>query len=103
MTETGLEVMTDSAQKLEQIVAAFRSSSPLPGYESLLTVLKQQCESCAVVRPAPPQAAGSNVVDQSLSIGIQEAKAHGLILWNYTFLPSRELDAQGINLNLIRE
>jgi two-component system chemotaxis sensor kinase CheA len=38
-----------------------------------------------------------------VQIHIEEAKAHGLLLWNYTFSPTRELDAQGLNVNSVRE
>src|SRR6202020_1698906 len=45
LTGKGLEVLMAASLKLEQVVSAFRSHKPLPGYESLLTELKQQCDN----------------------------------------------------------
>ena len=45
LTSKGLEVLMAAARKLEQVVAAFRQEKPMPGYESLLADLKQQCEN----------------------------------------------------------
>jgi two-component system chemotaxis sensor kinase CheA len=104
LTGKGLEVLMAAAQKLEQVVVAFRSHKPLPGYESLLADLRQQCEDASVAdRPpatVPPQTRSS---DPALLTSIDEAKARGLLLWKYTFSPSRELDARGVNVSSVRQ
>jgi two-component system, chemotaxis family, sensor kinase CheA len=105
LTSKGFEVLTDAIQKLEQIVAAFRSRKPFPGYESLLADLRKQCDQWAVPQPAPPKKAGTEArsTDPSLPGAIEEAKAHGLLLWRFTFSPTKALDAKGINVVSVRE
>ncbi len=102
LTGKGLAVLTAATRKLEQIVAAFRSGKPLPGYDSLLAELREQCEQCAISPPAPARMRTSPS-DPGLAARIEEAKARGLLLWKYTFSPTRELDAEGVNVNSIRE
>ena len=100
LTAEGLEVLTASARKLEQVVAAFGSGSPLPDISPTLADLKQLCElSARVSFSASPEAGQS---DSAGLTEIGQAKAAGR-LWKFTFSPSRELDAQGININSVRE
>ena len=100
VTKKGVEILTLATYKLEQIVAAFHSHKPLPGYESVLADLSEQCEhgsnSAAAASPVNPG-------DSELLTRIEEAKARGLLLWKYTFSPTRQLDAAGTNLNSVRE
>lgn len=100
LSGNGLEVLTAATQKLEQVVAAFRSRKPLPGCESLLADLKEQCEQWQNPASGRARPAAS---DPSLAASIEEAKAHGLLLWKFTFSPTRALDARGINVNSVRE
>jgi two-component system chemotaxis sensor kinase CheA len=102
LTEQGLEVLMNSAQKLEQIVAAFRARNPLPGYESLLIDLRRQVAEPgqSSSRPTGTSAPGFDTV---LLTRIEEEKSRGRQIWKYTFVPSRELDARGINVNAMRE
>lgn len=101
LTAKGVEVLTAAIQKLEQIVAAFRAGTPLPGCESLLADLKEQCSNSSIAPTrSPPSATPS---DTDLLTRIEEAKARGLLLWKYTFTPTHELDASGINVNSVRE
>jgi two-component system chemotaxis sensor kinase CheA len=104
LTAKGLEVLMAATQKSEQVVGAFRARGPLPGYESLLGDLKQQCEevseSISPARPAPKKLAAS---DADLLTRVEEAKSRGLLLWKYTFSPSHELNDRGVNLDVIRE
>lgn len=104
LTHKGLEVLTAATHKLEQVVAAFRSRKPFPGYESLLANLQEQCESWSksTPSPAPPQTPAV-VTDPSLSAALEEAKTSGLLLWKFTFSPTRDLDAQGTNVNSVRK
>ncbi len=103
LTENGLEVLTAATQKLEQVVAAFRSKKPLPGYDSLLADLKKQCEQWSSPDPGVHRKASSLTSDPSVSAAIEEAKSRGLLLWRFTFSPTRELNAQGVNVNSVRE
>ncbi len=99
LTGRGLEVLMAAAQKLEQIVAAFRLQKPLPAYDSLLTELERQCGRSGT--PGTPASSSPSSAD--LSASVEAAKAHGLLLWKYTFAPSQELNTQGISVNTVRE
>lgn len=106
LSGAGLETLTAAARKLEQIVAAFRARQPLPGYDSLLAELKQECDRVSLTAAAmgtvtPP--GGTTAPDQALIGSIEEAKVRGLLLWKYTFSPTRALDAKGINVNSVRK
>jgi two-component system, chemotaxis family, sensor kinase CheA len=104
LTGRGLEVLGAATRKLEQVVAAFRSGKPLPGYESLLADLREQCEQWSSLAPVSARARAQTMAsDPSLSTRIEEAKARGRLLWIYSFSPTRELDAQGINVTFVRE
>ena len=103
VTGNGLEVLTAATQKLEQVVTAFRSQKPLPGYESLLTDLKNQCEQWSGPASGANRKANPQASDPALATAIEEAKARGLLLWRFTFSPTRELNAQGVNVNSVRE
>jgi len=99
LTRKGWEVLMASAQKLEQMVGAFRSHKPMPGYESLLAELKQQYERGEQLEgQSGPMAASA-----TLETSIEAAKAHGGMLWKYNFLPSRDLEDRGVNVNSVRE
>ena len=104
LTEKGLAVLAMSAQKLEQVVAAFRSRAPLPGYESLLAELKERCEQCSLqsLDATIEQTSSPRFMDPGLRLSMEEAKSRGRLLWVYTFSPSQTLDSQGTNLNTIR-
>jgi two-component system chemotaxis sensor kinase CheA len=98
LTAKGLEVLTMATLKLEQIVAAFRLQKPLPGYESLLADLRQQCGTAAAA--GAPISAPS---DTDVGTKVEEAKARGLLLWKYTFAPSQQLSNQGVSVNTVRD
>lgn len=97
LTVNGLEVLTAATQKLEQMVASFRVRKPLPGCDSLLAELNEQCKHWSASVGTPVSSA-----DTSL-IALEEAKAQGLLLWKFTFSPTKALDTQGVNVNLVRE
>jgi two-component system chemotaxis sensor kinase CheA len=102
LTAKGLQILSTAAQKLEQVVAAFRSQKPLPGYESLLTDIREECEHASIAGPKSRPARPSPT-DTDLLTRIEEAKSRGLLLWKYVFTPTRELDSAGVNVNSIRE
>ncbi|HEX3801085.1 MAG TPA: chemotaxis protein CheA [Verrucomicrobiae bacterium] len=104
LSAKGLEVLMAATQKLEQLVAAFRQQKPLPSYESLLAELKQQCETPSdsepvTKLPTAPMAAS----DTTLWTSVDEARSRGLQLWKYAFTPSKKINAQGVNVNTVRE
>ncbi len=103
LTPKGLEVLTAAAYKLEQVVAAFRSHKPLPGYESLLDELEAQCDEWTTSQRARSQNKGAPALDPALHSAMEEAKANGLLLWKFTFAPTRELNERGVNVNSIRD
>jgi two-component system chemotaxis sensor kinase CheA len=99
LTPRSLEALTAATQKLEQIVAAFSAGKPLPGYESLLAQIAAQCgQSGPPESPLEPSRAIEDLPGR-----IEEAKAKGKLLWKYTFAPTRELHAAGVDVNSIRE
>lgn len=102
VTDKGLEVLSLATQKLEQVVAAFRSQKPLPGYESLVADLKQQCERDSFSGSASSRSSAVSASSELLT-RIEEAKARGLLLWKYTFSPTRQLNEAGINVNSVRD
>ncbi len=105
LTSKGLEVLTASTHKLEQIVAAFRARKPLPGYDSLVEELKHQCAQWTI--PASPASSSANgpafSSDPAVQGAIEEARAAGLLLWRFRFSPTKELDARGVNVASVRE
>ncbi len=105
LTHGGLEALMTAAQKLEQIVAAFRSQAPMPGYESALADLRSHHDGRD---GSPPGTGGSapapgGASDTALRNKVEEAKAHGQMLWKYIFSPTKELDERGVNINTVRE
>ncbi len=96
LTAKGLEVLTAATHKLEQMVASFRVRKPLPGCESLLADLHEECKHWS--------ASGAPVSPSDASfLAVEEAKSRGLLLWRFTFSPTKELDAGGVNVNSVRE
>jgi two-component system chemotaxis sensor kinase CheA len=104
LTQAGLDVLVSAIQKLEQIVAAFRSGNPSPDCQSLLKNLRKQCAASIDEKETSAVVAEANVpsVAPVLSM-IESAKSKGLQIWKYTFTPTQELNAAGVNVNQIRE
>src|SRR5262249_40326587 len=100
LNEKGLEVLMEVAQKLEQMVGAFRSGKPTPGYESLVAVLKQQYEQSVQPQVTTKDKQPSDPVVSS-SIGTMKQPERSQ--WKFTFVPSRELEAEGITIDSVRE
>ena len=95
ITISGLELLMGATQKLEQIVAAFRSRSTLPDVKPLMKALR---EIAGADSGAKTEAAGRGAQDSEIEAG----RARGLVLWQCTFVPTRELDERGININTVR-
>jgi two-component system chemotaxis sensor kinase CheA len=102
-TENGLELLMGAARRLEEIVAAFRAREPIPEIESLLGQLRKECEQGTGWRDKPNRVERpSTEASPTVHADIAEARAAGLLLWKCSFTPSRELDAEGINVNYVR-
>jgi len=99
LTRKGVEVLMASAQKMEQIVGAFRAHKPMPGFDSLLSELKQESRQLE----ASEVAADAIASTRTRSSAIESEKGHPGLLWKYSFVPSRKLEDQGVNINSIRE
>lgn len=103
-SDRAISVLNTLTQKLEQIVAAFRSRKPLPSHEALLAEIKSQYPSSsatAVAVPAEAAPAPDAIVAPVKSA--DKAAPPGTTVWKYIFSPTQELSAQKININTIRE
>jgi two-component system chemotaxis sensor kinase CheA len=104
LTAKCLELLTAATQKLEQVVAAFHSKSPLPGYQSLLADIQEHCAAAA-----SPESNKQRASTQPVSSGldfltrVEEVKSRGMLVWKFVFTPSHELSAQGVNIDSVRE
>ena len=95
LTLSGLELLMGATQKLEQIVSAFRSRSALPDIRPLMQSLR---EIAGMDSGAKTEASGQTGQDSEIEAG----RARALVMWQCTFIPSRELDERGININSVR-
>jgi two-component system chemotaxis sensor kinase CheA len=95
LNEETLELLMQATQRLEQVVVAFRSKHTIPQIDALLEQLRRASgkgPTPSQLQPAAP--AGP--------ISAEEASARGLVVWKFTFVPSRELDERGVNVNSVR-
>ena len=92
LTISGLELLMSATQKLEQTVAAFRSRTELPENRSVMHALRE----IAGMESRPKTEASGQETE------IETARGDGLVLWKCTFVPSRELDSRGVNVNSVR-
>lgn len=108
LSSHGLDLLMSSAQKLEQIVNAFRTGQAIPDSASLLEQLHEISGSSNGTNHGRNAASGARstsvpeaapVVSSSL---MDEARSRGLVLWKIKFTPSKELDQKGININSVR-
>ncbi len=70
-----LDVLMDSAQKLEEMVLAVRNEAPIPNIDFLLASLREMAAHSASAT---------------------------LPVWKFAFRPKRELDDRGVNINTVR-
>jgi two-component system, chemotaxis family, sensor kinase CheA len=92
----GVELLMLATQRLEQIASAFRAGQSFPATEALVEDLRNASgKRKPELEKDAPGGAGS-------SVSIEEARARGLVLWKFTFVPSRELDDRGVNINSVR-
>lgn len=95
LTAAGFDLLVATIQRLEQIVTAHRRHEPIPEVASLAGRLAALNPSHAAPAPAPEPAAAS-------AAPAPGPLASGLVPWNVTFKPSRELDQRGVNINAVR-
>lgn len=105
VSQEGLDLLMSSAQRLEQIVMAFRSKGPIPDAGALKAGLKQMCgrkhwgtEIHRKDGMNPQSSSGAPNAPQTA----EDARSRGLILWKCTFVPNRALDDRGVNITSVR-
>ncbi|HTG45454.1 MAG TPA: Hpt domain-containing protein, partial [Verrucomicrobiae bacterium] len=104
LTAEGLDLLMTSAQRLEQIVSAFRAKQPIPDNALVLNRFREISEisSGTELGAKKPKTGGALETGAVGAVLSDEARARGLVLWKFTFTPSRELDQTGININSVR-
>jgi two-component system, chemotaxis family, sensor kinase CheA len=95
LSANGVELLMLATQRLEQIASAFRNGQPFPATEALVEDLRN-ASGKAKPELEEDSAAGSP------SGSVEDARARGLVLWKFTFVPSKQLDQRGVNLNSVR-
>lgn len=93
----GVDLLMLATQRLEQIASAFRSQLPFPSTDSLVEDLRTASGTGAASNKP-----GRESIPSSAPASAEDARAQGLVLWKFTFIPSRSLDARGININSVR-
>jgi two-component system chemotaxis sensor kinase CheA len=96
-----VEVLMNAAGALEQIVAAFRAKSSPPAHEGILKALGA-FRGPELEAEEPRRRVDGALHDSAIAHQFEEAHARGLLLWRCIFVPSRELDERGININSVR-
>ncbi len=97
LTQRGVELLMQATQRLEQIASAFRDKKPIPETGALLEVIR---EVSGKNSEGPAPVVSSRASDGQSSA--EEARARGLVLWKITFVPAKELDEKGVNINAVR-
>jgi two-component system chemotaxis sensor kinase CheA len=88
-----LELLMAATQRLEKVVVSFRSQQQPPEIQTLLKQLKNESGKTKDTQSATASPTSSSP---------DEARARGLVIWKFTFIPTRELDARGVNINSVR-
>ncbi|QYM80642.1 chemotaxis protein CheA [Horticoccus luteus] len=98
----GVERLVGVTQRLEQMVAAHRLHQPPPAAADLLGQLAAVAASPAPARKSSSAAPAAPASVAPPPIEAAALAARGLQPWHVTFVPSRELDGRGININSVR-
>ncbi|HEV8542860.1 MAG TPA: chemotaxis protein CheA [Verrucomicrobiae bacterium] len=102
----GVELLMQATQRLEQIAAAFRAERPLPSAETLQTLMSELLHASGRTKNQNDASAASAASTTSTASpagpAIENAQARGLLLWKFTFVPSKPLDEKGVNINSVR-
>jgi two-component system chemotaxis sensor kinase CheA len=100
LTEPTLELLMQATQRLERIANAFRARKTPPKTDDLVKQLRAVCgKEGAAEKPAQPAVGAPTTQAQPV---VEEARARGLMIWKFTFAPSKELDERGVNVNSVR-
>ena len=106
LSEQGVELLMLATQRLEQIVGAFRSKQPFPVTEELVTDLRNASgKRNKLSNPGNQSTAGTDgQTPESVTLppSGEEARSRGLVIWRFTFVPSKALDERGVNINSVR-
>ncbi len=97
LSDAGLEKLLQTVQRLESIIGAHRQRSPIPAVADLVDGLKQFASPApatpATDAPPPAPAGEASTTPPPTPAGD---------LYRFTFSPSNELDARGVNLDAVR-
>ena len=97
-----LELLMATASMLEQIVLAFRSGKPGPDHSALIGSLLQRGAKTEPQRAPSSRPNASPPAPEETGPEIENARGRGLLVWKCVFVPSREKDEQGLNINSVR-
>lgn len=96
LTTAVLDLLGQTAHKLEQIVTTFRLKQPMPDTHALLAALQP-------FSAEPPGPAGRQRTSAPpFAAHPPPAADRGLLAWRAVFSPTAERDARGINLGAVR-
>jgi two-component system chemotaxis sensor kinase CheA len=98
LTQRGVELLMQATQRLEQIASAFRNKKPFPTTDALLVDIREVSGKTEDKPRTPASTTGASGTETS----IEGARAQGLVLWRFTFVPSKDLDERDVNINSVR-
>jgi two-component system, chemotaxis family, sensor kinase CheA len=90
-----LELLMLAAQRLEKVATAFRSKQTIPANDQLVEDLRAASGKKGDMPTAQPSAG-------AIQPTMDEARSRGMVLWKFSFTPTQELDARGVNINSVR-
>src|SRR5262249_44581875 len=103
LTPSTLDVLMVATQLIEQIVLAFRQKTALPDTSGMLARLQSlvcQADPAESDHPTSSTSTGQNKSD--LTARLEEARSQGRVICNAVFIPNRDLDHRGVNINSVR-
>lgn len=100
LTAPGLELLVATTQSLEQIVSAHRLHHTAPDITELVSQMAALTATGASKREGTASPAA--IAKAASGVHLEALQARGLAPWRCTFLPSRELDQRGVNINSVR-
>ena len=99
LSAQGVELLMLATQRLEQIAGAFRERKAFPATEGLVADLRNASGKAKAEKETREEEAAASGAVTPL---IEGARARGLVLWKFTFVPSKQLDERGVNVNSVR-
>jgi len=109
LSQETIDAVIAGVNTLEQVIAAKREKKPPPDIGDLLSRLKSllpvENDRGKTDSPRPPQPPSGylppDLKEEELYL-LQKAQQQGAVLWLCEFVPSRELAARNLNVNIIR-